>query len=246
MAVLPKRVLLALTAKSTKPFYPDGGLTGLYYSEVLHPYHVFAKAGYAVDYVSETGDSSFDPHSVVSPALNDEELKAYENYTDDFGIRDAIENGRILKPSEVDPKAYSIFYAAGGHGVLYDFPTADGLHKIADAIYQNGGVVAAVCHGPAIFANLMNSKTNDYLIKGVKVTGFTDEGEEIINVSEVMKDNKYETCKDIAVKQGAIYVQPPGPWEDFSITDGRIVTGSNPASATSCAVLSIEAHEKAL
>lgn len=26
-------------------------------------------------------------------------------------------------------------------------------------------------------------------------------------------------------------VSPPGPWDAFTITDGRIVTGANPASA---------------
>lgn len=30
----------------------------------------------------------------------------------------------------------------------------------------------------------------------------------------------------------SIDVPPPGPWDAFAISDGRIVTGANPASAT--------------
>ena len=241
---LPKRALIAFTSEFTDKFYANGDTTGLYYTEVSHPIAVFHELGYAVDFVSETGKAGFDPHSVAAPALNEEELKAYNSYSDKFALRDAVENSRIQKASEVDSSDYSVFFAAGGHGACYDFPKASGLHKIADEIYQRGGVVSAVCHGPLIFANLKNSTTGEYLIKDHKVTGFTDEGEDIIGVTESMKARNFKTCKTVAEEQGGVYVSPKGPWDDFSIADGRIVTGANPFSAHSSAKLAVETVEK--
>lgn len=63
---------------------------------------------------------------------------------------------------------YGVFFAAGGHAALLDFPTAVKLQKIASTIYKDGGIVSAVCHGPAIIAGL-----DPEVIKGKKVTGFT-------------------------------------------------------------------------
>jgi putative intracellular protease/amidase len=36
----------------------------------------------------------------------------------------------------------------------------------------------------------------------------------------------------------------PGVWDDFHITDGRLVTGQNPASAASTAKAVVEAFDK--
>lgn len=72
---------------------------------------------------------------------------------------------------------YGIFFAAGGHGSIYDYPKASALHKLAAQIYDNGGVVAAVCHGPAVLPGIKDVKTSEPIIKGKKVTGFSEEGE---------------------------------------------------------------------
>jgi putative intracellular protease/amidase len=47
-----------------------------------------------------------------------------------------------------------------------------------------------------------------------------------------------------AVTAGADYVAPPSPFEAFSVTTGRIVTGANPASAHITALAAIEAFER--
>lgn len=66
------------------------------------------------------------------------------------------------------PPQYGVFFAAGGHAALIDFPGATKLQKIASTIYKDGGIVSAVCHGPAIIAGL-----DPEVIKGKKITGFT-------------------------------------------------------------------------
>ncbi|MCJ1468188.1 hypothetical protein MMC07_006816 [Pseudocyphellaria aurata] len=71
---------------------------------------------------------------------------------------------------------YGIFFAAGGLGAVYDFPEASNLHALASQVYANGGVVSAVCHGPAVLPGVRDSSTGKPLIQGKRVTGFTKKG----------------------------------------------------------------------
>ena len=59
-----------------------------------------------------------------------------------------------LKPSDVDPAKYDVIYYAGGHGTVYDFYEPGELHKIAASIYEKGGIVSAICHGPVGIINI--------------------------------------------------------------------------------------------
>lgn len=72
---------------------------------------------------------------------------------------------------------YGIFFAAGGHAAIYDYPQASNLHKLAAQVYANGGVVSAVCHGPALLPGIKDNSTGKPLIQGKKVTGFAEKGE---------------------------------------------------------------------
>ncbi len=57
---------------------------------------------------------------------------------------------------------------------MWDFPDSKDVNRISSAIYENGGFVAAVCHGPAALVNIKLSD-GSYLVTGKKVTGFTSE-----------------------------------------------------------------------
>lgn len=50
-----KKVLL-VCSDYYGPFYEDSSKTGAYFTEVLHPFQVFTKAGYSVQIVSENGN----------------------------------------------------------------------------------------------------------------------------------------------------------------------------------------------
>lgn len=209
------------------PFYPDGGNTGLYASEAIEPFLELAQKGYDITIASETGEFEYDPHSLTEDALQGKVREVYENKDSSFNT--ALKN--IKKASDLVDEKFHLFFASAGHATLFDYPKAKNLQKILVDTYLNGGVVAAVCHGPAIFQNLENPKTKQPFIKGKKVTGFTDEGEEQLGLTKSIKDHKLLTIKDIAEKEGATYVAPKGPWDSFSVTDGKIVTGVNPQSA---------------
>ena len=75
------------------------------------------------------------------------------------------------------PAQYQIFFAAGGHGAIYDFPKAANLQKLGAEVYAHGGVVAAVCHGPALLPGIKDLSKGKPLIQGKRVTGFALAGE---------------------------------------------------------------------
>ncbi|CAH00198.1 uncharacterized protein KLLA0_D00682g [Kluyveromyces lactis] len=224
------RVLIALTSYN-EAFFTDGAKTGVFAVEALHPFNYYKEQGYDVDFVSETGKYGFDEHSLSADFLSGKDKEQFEDKNSAFN--QALAKTKVA--ADVNPSTYKIFFASAGHGTLFDYPTAKNLQKIASDIYANNGVVAAVCHGPAIFDGLTDKDTGKPLIQGKVITGFTDIGEEILGVADILKQKKLDTVEDIAKKYHAKYMAPIGPWDDFSIADGRLVTGVNPASASSTA-----------
>ena len=43
---------------------------------------------------------------------------------------------------------FDVMFIAGGHGPMWDTPDNPDVHEAVRTIYEKGGVVAAVCHGP--------------------------------------------------------------------------------------------------
>lgn len=219
------KALLAITSYN-ETFYEDGTKTGVFVVEALHPYNLLIENGFEVDFVSDTGSYGWDEHSLDPDFLNGEDKKVFDDKNSGF-----IKGMNLAKkPEEVNAADYAIFFASAGHGAAYDYPRSKGLQRLAAEIYANNGVVAAVCHAPAIFDGL-KELNGDLLVKGKKITGFTDEGEEILKVDHLMKKHHMKTVKEVADSNGAFYVQPADPWASFTVVDGRVVTGVNPASA---------------
>ena len=171
---MSKKILVVLTSV---PKYPNlDRPTGLWLGEAVHFVKKVEAAGYAVDYVSpEGGYTPIDPHSLAMAESVDWEW--YQDKT--FMSR----LGKTLKPSEVDPDDYIAIYYAGGHGVIWDFPDNEPLQAISRSIYEKGGHVSSVCHGAA---GLLNIQLSDgtLLVKGKKVTGFSNEEEKLAELDQ--------------------------------------------------------------
>lgn len=250
MATLPKRVLIAVTSAHA-PLYEGGKETGLFITEALHPFNVFRAAGFQVDLASETGKWSPDWLSTTPEYLSPDEKKEYEGPSE---FHRALKE--IKKASDCRPQDYGIFFASAGHASLIDYPDATDLQHLASSIYADGGIVAAVCHGGAIFVGVVNQPDltggdamgsggqGQPIIAGKKVTGFTTKGEEEEGVLGTIQSWNRPTIEKMAADLGATYVSPPGPWDSFTVTDGRIVTGANPASATKTAEDAAKAFDK--
>ncbi|MGO4781009.1 DJ-1/PfpI family protein, partial [Lysobacter sp. 2RAB21] len=70
----------------------------------------------------------------------------------DAGFRAAVRDTRAL--DAVDASRYSAIFFAGGHGAMWDFPVSDAVRRVTREIFEAGGAVAAVCHGPAALVNV--------------------------------------------------------------------------------------------
>lgn len=209
-----KKILFVVT--SHDKLGNTGRQTGFYLPEVTHPHKVLTDHGFEVDFVSPKGGKA--PMDGVE--LNDSTNKAFLS---NKGYVAKVEN--TLTPDQVNPADYSAIFYAGGHGTMWDFPDNEAIAKIASAVYNNGGVVAAVCHGPAGLVNikLPNGK---YLVAGKTVSSFTNEEEKAVGLSNVVPF----LLESKLIERGARHTKSP-LWQSHVEVSERLVTGQNPASA---------------
>jgi putative intracellular protease/amidase len=214
-----RSILIALT--SHDELGTTGRATGYYLSEVAHPWRVFTDAGYTVDLVSvRGGEAPRDPGVDLDDPVQREFLA---------DPRTSAQLRDTPSPERVDPDRYDAILFAGGHGTMWDFPDSAGLARLARHVYERGGVVAAVCHGPAALVNLTMSD-GTYLVDGRRVAAFTDEEESAVGLDAVVPFSLQARL----IERGADHVRAP-KFTAQVVRDGRLVTGQNPASATGVA-----------
>jgi putative intracellular protease/amidase len=234
---LQRKALIAITSYNGV-IYPDGTRTGLFFTEALHPFEVLTQAGFDVDLATETGTYGLDDLSLTSQFLAGDDKAVFENPNHPFNVK---LNAQLKKAADLKKGEYGLFFASAGHAALYDYPTARGLQSIAADVWNRGGIVTAVCHGPVLLPGVIDSKTGKSIIAGKTVTGFTIEGEIVLKVWDKLKSDKVPPVVEAVNNAGADYSSPMHPFDDYSITVGRLVTGANPASARSGAERALKA-----
>jgi putative intracellular protease/amidase len=209
-----QKILFVVTSHDKKG--STGQATGYYLSEVSHTWDVLHNAGYEIDFVSPQGGKAPVDGFNLDDAVN---KKFWENTES----RSKIEN--TIKPSAVNADDYAAIFYAGGHGTMWDFADNKELSSIAAAIYGNGGIISAVCHGPAGLVNI-KLKNGKYLVDGKKINAFSNEEEIAVKLDKVvpfMLETKL-------IERGAKF-EKSGLWQPHVTVDQRVVTGQNPASA---------------
>ncbi|APU71138.1 hypothetical protein BI355_0817 [Companilactobacillus crustorum] len=226
MEKLLKKILVVLTNESQYGYHPEA--TGLWLGEATEFVQVMTEAGFDIDYVSPKGGYvPIDPRSFKYASATD--MKWYHDR--DFQDR-ALANS--LSPEGLDPMEYSAIYFTGGHGVMWDFPYNEDLHKISWQIYQNDGYLTSVCHGISGLLFLKDD-LGQYLIKRKHITGFTNAEE---NLSGKKKYVPFLN-EDVASLHGAEFSKKR-PYAEYALTDGKFITGQNPFSATAVARLLVK------
>jgi putative intracellular protease/amidase len=211
------RILLGLTSHGDL-----GGLrsTGYYLPEAAHPWQVFRAAGYSVDLASTAGgEPPVDGVDLSDPVqqafVADEEMAAKLRATPRFG--------------DVDAADYDAVLFAGGHGTMWDFADDPGIARVAREVYEAGGVVAAVCHGPAALVGV-RLRDGRPLVEGREVAAFTNEEEAAAGLTDVVPFLLQTRLEELGAKHTAAPT-----FTSHVVTDERLVTGQNPASATGVA-----------
>lgn len=214
-----KKVLFVLTSHDRKG--DTGQATGYYLPEAAHPWAVLKENGFTVDFVSPKGGTPpMDGADSTDPVC----LK----FLQDTDVVQKLK--QTLTPDQVKTSEYAAILFVGGHGTMWDFPDNAALAEIAKTIYEEGGVVSALCHGPAALVNLKLSN-GEYLVKGKQVAAFTDDEERAVKLDRVVPFMLESTLR----QRGARHKYAPN-WQANVVVDGRLVTGQNPASAEAIAV----------
>ena len=224
---MKKKILFVVTSHDKKG--STGESTGYYLSEVSHPWEVLRQAGYEIDFVSPQGGKA----PVDGFNLADSVNKAFWS---DKVYHAKVEN--TLKPAGVKAGDYAAIYYAGGHGAMWDLADNQALAALAAVIYEQGGVVAAVCHGPAGLVNVRLSN-GKYLVDGKKINAFTNEEEVAVGLEKVVPF----ALETRLIERGARF-EKSGLWQAHVASDNRVITGQNPQSAKAVGEAMVAALDK--
>lgn len=205
-----------------------GRKTGFWLEEFAAPYFVFKDAGVDLTLASpKGGQPPIDPKS----DLPENQTPAMTRFKKDPAAQKAL--SQTAKLADMKSEDYDTIFYVGGHGPMWDLVDNPDSIALIESFYNSGKPVAAVCHSPAVFHKVKYQGAP--LVKGKRVTGFTNGEEEAVHLTKVVPFLVEDELKRV----GARYEKAPD-WQSFAITDGRIVTGQNPASSTAAAKALIE------
>lgn len=220
------KILMVLTSHDI--LGDTGRKTGFWLEEFAAPYFVFRDAGVDLTLASpKGGQPPIDPKS----DLPENQTGAMTRFKQDDVAKKALSSTRKL--ADMKSQSFDTIFYVGGHGPMWDLVDNPYSIRLIESFYNSGKPVAAVCHSPAVFHRVMYQGVP--LVKGKRVTGFTNGEEAAVNLTHVVPFLVEDELRRI----GAAYEKAPD-WESFALVDGRVVTGQNPASSTAAAQLLIK------
>ena len=222
---MSKKILVVFTSH-TKLIGSDHP-TGYYLPEIAHPYYILKDAGYTLVSASPKGGKAPLDQSSVDAFKDDADSVKFLNDTE---AQDWVNNTKRL--SEFSASSVSefdaIFYP-GGHGPCFDLPVDTTSQELIKTFYEAGKPTSAVCHAPAVFADVKLSD-GSYLVNGKKITCFTNQKEEQAGLTKAIP----WLVESRLIERGATF-EKAEPWAEKVIVDktgGRVlISGQNPASA---------------
>jgi putative intracellular protease/amidase len=212
------KILMVLTSHDI--LGNTGRKTGFWLEEFAAPYFVFRDAGVQVTLASpKGGQPPIDPKS----DLPENQTPAMARFKKDAAAQNALAN--TVKLAEVKAEDYDTVFYPGGHGPMWDLAESPESIALLEAFYNSGKPIALVCHAPGVLRHVKYQGAP--LVKGKRVTGFTNGEEEEVKLTKVVPF----LVEDELLRLGAIF-EKVANWQPFAITDGRLITGQNPASST--------------
>ncbi len=210
-----KKVLIPVTNHAT--LGETNQENGTYAPELTHVVHVLKAAGIDYEIASIKGGKA----PIYGQDLEEDDVNTNVLADEDFQNR--VNN--TMPVSQVNIADYDGVFYPGGFGLLSDLATNEDFAKLTAEHYEAGGIVAAVCHGPAALLpiNLSNGKS---LLANKSVTGFSREEE--VDYGTI---NHVPFLMEEALTRKAARFNKIQPWGSFVIEDDRLITGQNPASA---------------
>ena len=211
------KILMVLT--SHDKLGNTGRKTGFWLEEFAAPYYTFLDAGVTVTLASpKGGQPPIDPKSDTPEGQTD----LTRRFKADPAAQAVL--AHTLKLADVKAQDYDTVFYPGGHGPLWDLAEDKNSIALIEAFYNAGKPVAAVCHAPGVLRHV--TYQGQPIVKGKRVTGFANSEEEAVQLTKIVPF----LVEDELKRLGGRYEKGPD-WAPFVITDGRLVTGQNPASS---------------
>ncbi|KIY73706.1 class I glutamine amidotransferase-like protein [Cylindrobasidium torrendii FP15055 ss-10] len=209
----------------------NGKPTGWYLPEAAHPYYILAPH-VNITFASPKGANPPVDEGSVKTFTDDESQK----FLKDPEVKKLFENTK--KISEVDAKDYDAIFYVGGHGPCIDLAVDEANIKLAGEFYQSGKITAAVCHGPAALANVVDAAGKS-IFDGRQFTVFSNVEETQVDGFGIIPWSVEDKLKE----RGGKFVSTE-PWGVKTVVDGNLYTGQNPASAGPLGKVILEALQK--
>jgi len=224
------KILIVLT--SHNELGETGKKTGFWIEEFAAPYYALADAGAIITIASpKGGQPPIDPMSEADNA----QTSSTERFNNDKALLSQV--ATTLKLSDIDTDDYDAVFYPGGHGPLWDLANDKTSIQLIEDFYNTQKPIAFVCHAPAALLKV-KAKNGDPLIKGKKVTGFSDTEEEAVGLTKVVPFLLEDELKNL----GSIYSKGDD-WSSHTEHDGLLITGQNPASSEAVSKLLLKALE---
>ncbi|QBO59313.1 type 1 glutamine amidotransferase domain-containing protein [Chryseobacterium salivictor] len=210
-----------------------GEKTGFWIEEFASPYYYLVDKGVDVILASPNGGQPpIDPTSDKP----ENQTEATIRFKADKDLQEKL--SKTHKLSEVSAKDYDAVFYPGGHGPLWDLAESADSAKLIESFYNSDKPVAFVCHAPAALKQVKNT-SGEPLVKGKKVTGFTNSEEALVQLTDVVPF----LVEDMLKQNGGIYSKA-GDFEAYALEDGLLITGQNPASSEKVAELLLNKLQK--
>lgn len=214
-------ILMVLT--SHDQLGDTGKKTGFWLEEFAAPYYTFIDAGANVTLVSPAGGQPpLDPNSNTEDA----QTEFTTRFKDDEQAQERLATTKKL--ADVAAEDFDAVFYPGGHGPLWDLAVSKNSIELIETFVKQNKPVAFVCHSPAALKNV--KVDGEYLVKGKKVTGFSNSEEDGVGLSDVVPF----LLEDVLKENGGDYVKGDD-WASYVVEDGLLITGQNPASSEAAA-----------
>jgi putative intracellular protease/amidase len=211
-------VLMVLT--SHDQLGDTGKKTGFWLEEFAAPFYVLKDAGASVTLASpKGGQPPLDPKS----DLPENQTEMTRRFRSDPAAQAQLANTKKL--AEVSAGDFDAVFYPGGHGPMWDLPDNPASVALIEAFVKADKPVGTVCHAPVALVNV-RGRDGEYLVKGKRVTGFTNSEEEAVGLTAVVPFLLEDRLKE----RGGIFSKGPD-WAPYVQVDGKLVTGQNPASS---------------
>ena len=220
--MLIMKILIVLTSHSA--LGNTGNKTGFWIEEFAAPYYILEAAGADITIASPLGGQPpIDPKSDEAAT----QTPATIRFKSDAVLQQLLANTQKL--TDISADDFDAVFYPGGHGPLWDLTNDIDSIALIEEFWDSKKPIAAVCHAPAVLLNAKDENGN-YLIKGKRVTGFTNSEESAVKLTDVVPF----LLEDELIKKGGLYSKKED-WASYSVTDGLLITGQNPGSSEAVA-----------